>query len=228
MAASELGSASVLSTPDEHIFNTEQPPPDAITRDRPSDEQLLLTYEIQRTVNEIREGRWKRIALQFPDHMLVDSPRVFQALSRGLQKARKEARLTRRSEDSVLADATKGLAIQPQAATTEHKSTGNQERLYILADTSYGACCVDEVAAEHADADVVVHYGRSCLSPTARLPVIYVFTKPPLDIRLLVTSFINLYKDKEQKIILMADIPYNSYITAVSYTHLTLPTKRIV
>jgi diphthamide biosynthesis protein 2 len=38
---------------------------------------------------------------------------------------------------------------------------------FILADTSYGSCCVDEVAAEHVDADFIVHYGRSCLSPYA-------------------------------------------------------------
>lgn len=38
-------------------------------------------------------------------------------------------------------------------------------RLYILADTSYGACCVDEVAAQHVGADAVVHYGHACLSP---------------------------------------------------------------
>jgi diphthamide biosynthesis protein 2 len=38
-------------------------------------------------------------------------------------------------------------------------------KTYILADTSYGSCCVDEIAAEHINADVVVHYGRACLSP---------------------------------------------------------------
>lgn len=54
-------------------------------------------------------------------------------------------------------------------------------RLHILADTSYSACCVDEVAAEHADAQVVVHYGRTCLSPTSRLPVVYVYTRRELD-----------------------------------------------
>jgi diphthamide biosynthesis protein 2 len=46
-----------------------------------------------------------------------------------------------------------------------------EERLYILADSSYGTYCVDEVAAEHVDADVV-HYGRSCQSPPSRLPVV--------------------------------------------------------
>jgi diphthamide biosynthesis protein 2 len=42
------------------------------------------------------------------------------------------------------------------------KKTGSS--IFILADTSYGACCVDEVAAEHVDADLIVHYGRSCMS----------------------------------------------------------------
>lgn len=35
---------------------------------------------------------------------------------------------------------------------------------FILADTSYGSCCVDEVAAQHYNADVMVHYGDACLS----------------------------------------------------------------
>jgi diphthamide biosynthesis protein 2 len=40
----------------------------------------------------------------------------------------------------------------------------NSVEVFILGDTSYGECCVDEVNAEHNAADVVVHYGRSCLS----------------------------------------------------------------
>jgi diphthamide biosynthesis protein 2 len=36
----------------------------------------------------------------------------------------------------------------------------------ILGDTSYGECCVDEVAAEHIEADAVIHFGNACLTPT--------------------------------------------------------------
>ncbi|KAI8995264.1 diphthamide biosynthesis protein [Trametes punicea] len=53
--------------------------------------------------------------------------------------------------------------------------------LYVLADTSYGSCCVDEVAAQHVDADALVHYGHACMSQTSRLPVIYVLGKRPID-----------------------------------------------
>ncbi|GAA5851614.1 hypothetical protein JCM8547_001149 [Rhodosporidiobolus lusitaniae] len=52
-----------------------------------------------------------------------------------------------------------------------------EKELYVLADTTFGSCCVDEVAAQHVDADFVVHYGHTCLSPTARLPVLYILTK---------------------------------------------------
>lgn len=35
------------------------------------------------------------------------------------------------------------------------------------------SCCVDEVAAEHVSADLVVHFGQACMTPTTRLPVYY-------------------------------------------------------
>lgn len=47
--------------------------------------------------------------------------------------------------------------------------------LYVMADTTYGSCCVDEVAAAHVDAQCVIHYSHACLSQTSRLPVFFVF-----------------------------------------------------
>jgi diphthamide biosynthesis protein 2 len=77
------------------------------------------------------------------------------------------------------------------------------------------------------DADVVVHYGRSCLSPPSRLPVVYVFTERPLDLDPVVATFKETYPDKEAKVILMADIPYSHHIPTLykrlhdgGYTHL--------
>ncbi|KAI9058971.1 diphthamide biosynthesis protein [Trametes sanguinea] len=57
----------------------------------------------------------------------------------------------------------------------------DSRELYVLADTSYGSCCVDEVAAQHVDADALVHYGHACMSQTSRLPVIYVLGKKPIE-----------------------------------------------
>ena len=208
-------SAPVLSTPDTRIF--EHGPENAALENarqpRLSDEQLYITYEIERTVNEIREGKRRRIALQFPDHLLVDAPRISQALARGLRSAREEnnnnhhspeTRRDCRKLDKSLDQVQKCL----EEVEIDSDNSEEPEKLFILADTSYGSCCVDETAAEHADADVVVHYGRSCLSPTSRLPVIYVFTKPPLAMEIISEAFQELYPDTRTKVIVMADVPF--------------------
>ncbi|KAK4958279.1 Diphthamide biosynthesis protein 2 [Elasticomyces elasticus] len=203
-------SAPVLSTPAEHIF--EDPTPAVpIPEVRLSDEQLYLQYEIKRTVSEIREGRWKRVALQFPDDMLVDAPRVFERLRDGLKAERLQVR-----GHQLPAQVENILHSLEAVKLDKQHTTEGEERLCILADTSYGACCVDEIAAEHVDADVAVHYGRSCLSPTARLPVIYVFTSKPLDPDAAVSSFKQTYPDKDTKVCLMADIPYNHHLPGLA------------
>ena len=38
------------------------------------------------------------------------------------------------------------------------------EEVFILGDTSFGECCVDEVAAAHLNSDGVVHFGHTCLT----------------------------------------------------------------
>ncbi|XP_071447949.1 2-(3-amino-3-carboxypropyl)histidine synthase subunit 2 [Hetaerina americana] len=63
------------------------------------------------------------------------------------------------------------------------------KKVYILGDSTYGSCCVDEVAAAHAGCDAVIHFGRSCLSPTEKLPVLHVFTPLLSDFGV---SFMNL------------------------------------
>lgn len=48
---------------------------------------------------------------------------------------------------------------------TSEIESGSSCKTFILADTSYGSCCIDEVAAQHVLADVIIHYGEACLSP---------------------------------------------------------------
>ena len=204
MAEENIGTAPILSTPDAHILDATAPPGSKDARRRLSDEELLIIYDIERTLGEIREGRWKRIALQFPDDMLPDAPRVSQLLGRGLQD---HPQLNDKLDSDHLTESVSHLRIEG--------AREKAARLYILADTSYGACCVDEVAAEHINADVVVHYGRACLSPTARLPVIYVFTRRPLLLEPLVLAFKETYPDTSTKIIITADVSYADHILAV-------------
>jgi diphthamide biosynthesis protein 2 len=210
----EASGAPVLSTPAEHIF--EAPVPITQAGTRLSDEQLYVQYEIRRTVNEIRNGKWKRVALQFPDDMLGDAPRVCENLKKDLKTERKA------HAAKAIEGATEGItkvAIEDETevdvarqGNKPQDAVDEEEHLTILGDTSYGACCVDEVAAEHCSAEVVVHYGRSCLSPTARLPVIYVFTTRFLDHEGTVATFKATYPDLQEKVVLMADIPFQHHV----------------
>ncbi|KAL4784590.1 hypothetical protein BJX76DRAFT_347715 [Aspergillus varians] len=210
---SELEAAPVLSTPDDRILEATDPVVPETNRIL-SDEELAITYDIERTLKEIRQARYKRIALQFPDDMLPDAPRVFQLLSRGLEVRDIVNGSSSAQKDEPGSTTTDGLAdsVSRLDVTDAVEQT---PRLYILADTSYGTCCVDEVAAEHVDADVVVHYGRSCLSPTARLPVIYVFTHKDLPLDPLVKAFKETYPDPNTKVILVADVTYSDHIPEV-------------
>ncbi|ETW03438.1 diphthamide biosynthesis protein 2 [Aphanomyces invadans] len=80
--------------------------------------------------------------------------------------------------DSMLPDS---IQVQKHLCTALASRGYPIERIFVLGDTSYGSCCVDEVAGHHLLADCVVHYGRACLSPTSSLPVIYVFGNVPSD-----------------------------------------------
>lgn len=174
-------------------------------------EDMYVKYEIDRTVSEIRRGKWKRVALQFPDEMLADAPTVYEALCTGLapcdpsgtsSSLQKNTRTRTRDEDAV-------ETVAESMSLVPHSS---ELRLYILGDTSYGACCVDEIAAQHVDADVIVHYGRACLSPTARLPVIYVFTVQPLAIGSVAGAFQEIFLDTREQVVLMADVSYSRHL----------------
>ena len=69
---------------------------------------------------------------------------------------------------------------------------------------------MDEVAAQHVDADAMVHYGHACMSlcvsipintrlfdlisgRTSRLPVIYVFGKKTIDVDLCVKKLVEAF-----------------------------------
>ncbi|APA08833.1 hypothetical protein SS1G_02634 [Sclerotinia sclerotiorum 1980 UF-70] len=206
----QLTTAPVLSTPEVHIF--EDPTPSVKKDDLPklSDEDLFDVYEISRTVKEIREGGWKKIALQFSDGMLSDAPRVFQELENRLRNLPVEP-----ASNEIPETGNSSLETDFSNPSASIATSSIRHKLYILADTSYGSCCVDEIAAEHVDAQVVIHYGRACLSPTARLPVIYVFTSRPLNLESVVQAFENTYKEKDDKIVIMADITYHSHISSL-------------
>lgn len=86
------------------------------------------------------------------------------------------------------------------------------QELYVLADTSYGSCCVDEVAAQHVDADFMVHYGHACVSQTSRLPVLYVFGRKPIDVDSCVKRILDVIASDEKNcssVLIRHDVGYS-------------------
>lgn len=53
----------------------------------------------------------------------------------------------------------------------------------ILGDVTYGACCIDDLTAKALGAELLVHYGHSCLVPIAvtAVKVLYVFVEISID-----------------------------------------------
>jgi 2-(3-amino-3-carboxypropyl)histidine synthase len=38
-------------------------------------------------------------------------------------------------------------------------------QVIVMADVTYGACCIDDFTAKKIGADLLIHYGHSCLVP---------------------------------------------------------------
>lgn len=80
------------------------------------------------------------------------------------------------------------------------------------------SCCVDEVAAEHVGADCIVHYGSACLSPSRRLPLLYIFEQRAVDVEKCASSFRDLYPDRHSHIIILYDVNYAHAISKFAVT----------
>ena len=62
------------------------------------------------------------------------------------------------------------------------KHTGAES--VIMADVTYGACCVDDYSARALGCELMVHYGHSCLIPidqTSGIKMLYVFVDIKID-----------------------------------------------
>lgn len=60
----------------------------------------------------------------------------------------------------------------------------------LLADVTYGACCIDDFTARSMGAEMIVHYGHSCLIPVSQTSIktLYVFVEIGIDVPHLILS----------------------------------------
>ncbi|KAI3692191.1 hypothetical protein L6452_32002 [Arctium lappa] len=129
--------------------------PDSITNDPALNTAIAAlpsnyNFEIHKSVWRIRSAGAKRVALQFPEGLLMYS--------------------------LVISDVITAFA--------------GVDRCFILGDVTYGACCVDDLSAAALDADLLIHYGHSCLVPVDNtvIPCLYVFVDIKIDVERLIDT----------------------------------------
>lgn len=177
---------------------------------------------------------YRRITLQFPDSLICDSATIVYELQKRLgityqgyveDKVQKECNSCEDSE---------GCCSGSSKVCVDNAV----QKIWILADTSYSSCCVDEVAAQHVNSDLVIHFGDACLNPIEKLPAFYVFGKPKIAMDDLIQNFKQTYSDPDQKILLMADAPHTCLLESIydtlkssypniAFADLSLPNKRV-
>ena len=129
---------------------------EAIARTLPKN----YNFEIKKTLWRIRRCAAKRVAIQFPEGLLLFACPIADLLSR----------------------------------------FGGGIETFVLADVTYGACCIDDFAARALGCELLVHYGHSCLVPvdvtsetalpmeTFKTQVMYVFVDVTFDCEHMVES----------------------------------------
>ncbi|KAI9804720.1 MAG: Diphthamide biosynthesis protein 1 [Sarcosagium campestre] len=100
-------------------------------------------FEIPKTIHRIRSSSSRKIALQFPEGLLIFATTISDILTR----------------------------FCPGTETL------------IMADVTYGACCIDDYTARALGCDLLVHYAHSCLIPVAvtQIATLYVFVDIAID-----------------------------------------------
>ena len=135
------------------------------------------TFEIHKTIWKIQQFKSKRVALQFPEGLLMYA--------------------------CTIAD------ILEHFAGVE---------TMIMADVTYGACCIDDLSAKALGCDFLVHYGHSCLIPIdvtggagrgGEMKVLYVFVEIRIDTDHLVKTIRHNFGSKTlQNIALLGTIQF--------------------
>ncbi|KZV43635.1 diphthamide biosynthesis protein 2 [Dorcoceras hygrometricum] len=118
--------------------------------------------------------------------------------------------------DELLKDSTLAVKALRQVLDSSVK-------LYVMADTTYGSCCVDEVGATHANAECVIHFGHTCLSPTSTLPALFIFGKSSINGSHCVENLLDCgLKSGKPVLLLVAYLLYEQVLFGLEYVH-TIP-----
>lgn len=127
-------------------------------------------------------------------------------------RSRNFTRVALQFPDDLLKDSTRvASALREKLRELGTSDVG----IFVMADATYGSCCVDEVGASHIDADCVVHYGHTCLSPTSTLPAFFVFGKASVDVKACVESLLDSLSISNKPILVLFGLEYAHAIQSI-------------
>lgn len=82
-----------------------------------------------------------------------------------------------------------------------------------MGDVTYGACCVDDLASDQMNCDLLVHYGHSCLVPITetRRKILYVFVEIQIDIEHFIETVVFNFSDlRAETFYILGTIQFNN------------------
>lgn len=85
---------------------------------------------------------------------------------------------------------------------------GGCEDALIMANVTYGACCIDDYTAVALGCDYIIHYGHSCLIPvtSTQIPVLYVFVEIAVTHEPVLAALKKFFP--QQRVALLATVQY--------------------
>ncbi len=103
-------------------------------------------------------------------------------------------------------------------------------QVMVLGDVTYGACCIDDFTAQKLGADMLVHYGHSCLVPVnvTKIKVVYVFVEINFNERHMIDCIKKAFVP-ETRLALMGTIQFTAVIHKATaelcnyYPHCVIP-----
>jgi 2-(3-amino-3-carboxypropyl)histidine synthase len=75
-------------------------------------------------------------------------------------------------------------------------------KVVILAEVTYGACCVDDLAAQRCGCELLIHYGHSCLVPIqhACVRTMYIFVRVSFETEHLIQCIMKEFEERSERI----------------------------
>lgn len=117
--------------------------------------------------------------------------------------------------DELLKESTKVVRALKSKLKEMNAENGRDVRFFVMADTTYGSCCVDEVGALHIDSQCVVHYGQTCLSPTSVLPAFFVFGKASINVASCVKHLLDYTSKSNKPVMILYGLEYAHVIPSI-------------